>query len=331
MWDRIEVKNYGKSRFKANYWKSVLCAFLISLVAGGTTILSRFNLSDTDIDAGDESMQELTESFNDAEQALSSMPDEDQAIAAAIVFGLIAILIVVFAVIFIVKIFILNPLQVGCYGFFRENAKGFNADLDIIKSGFTNYGHTFVTLLLKDIFQALWTLLFIVPGIIKAYSYRMVPFILRDNPELSATEVITASRKMMDGQKWNMFVFDLSYIGWMLLGAITCGLVNVFWTEPYRQNANAAIYLKLIGEERIEPEVDIPVYPVSSAAAEEPEINLELEPAPEVEPETDLEPNPEIKLELDSTLETEVPEASAEPEAPETPAEPKPFDEPETE
>ena len=58
----------------------------------------------------------------------------------------------------------------------------------------------------------------------------------------------------MDGQKWNMFVFDLSYIGWFLLGCITFGLVNVFWTEPYRQNANAAIYLKLIGEDEAEPE-----------------------------------------------------------------------------
>jgi uncharacterized membrane protein len=68
----------------------------------------------------------------------------------------------------------------------------------------------------------------------------------------------------MNGHKWNTFVFDLSYIGWYLLGCITCGLVNVFWTEPYRQNANAALYLTLIGEkdfeeEKLEPEVVVPI------------------------------------------------------------------------
>ena len=142
----------------------------------------------------------------------------------------------------------------GCYGFFRENAKGQHPDLGVLKTGFAKYGHTFLTLLLRDIFLILWTLLFIIPGIVKSYSYRMVPFILRDNPGLTASQVITRSRKLMDGQKWNMFVFDLSYIGWFLLGCITFGLVNVFWTEPYRQNANAAIYLKLIGEDEAEPE-----------------------------------------------------------------------------
>jgi len=64
-----------------------------------------------------------------------------------------------------------------------------NPDLGILKTGFTKYGHTFITLFLRDLFQILWTLLFIVPGCVKAYSYRMVPFILRDHPELSATEV----------------------------------------------------------------------------------------------------------------------------------------------
>ena len=80
----------------------------------------------------------------------------------------------------------------------------------------------------------------------KAYSYRMVPFILKDNPELSPNEVITKSRKMMDGNKMDVFIFDLSYIGWYLLGIVTFGLVNVFWTSPYHQNANGVIYRRLI-------------------------------------------------------------------------------------
>ena len=65
----------------------------------------------------------------------------------------------------------------------------------------------------------------------------------------------------MNGHKWKTFVFDLSYIGWFLLGCITFGLVNVFWTSPYRQNANAALYLTLIGEKEYREE---PVIPLSS-------------------------------------------------------------------
>ena len=197
MWDRVEVKKYGKARFKANYWKSVLCAFLISLVSGGTSLISRFNLNDSDYeDDGGVTFDE--ETFNDAGQAINSMSDEDMAILGLVAAGVLAVIFIVFAIGFLLKIFVFNPLQVGCYGFFKENAGGVNADLDIIKTGFTRYGHTFITLFVRDLFLILWTLLFIVPGIVKAYSYRMVPFILRDNPELKPTEVITRSRQMMD-------------------------------------------------------------------------------------------------------------------------------------
>ncbi|MBQ1369325.1 MAG: DUF975 family protein [Firmicutes bacterium] len=260
MWDRKEIKLRGKERFKANYWRSVLAAFLISLLAGGSGIASRFSTSTDDEPVDDTTTQEI----QDLAQTVENMPADDQAVAGMIIAGILAALFVICIIGFLLKIFVFNPLQVGCYGFFRENAMNLHPDLGILKSGFTKYGHTFVTLLLRDVFLILWTLLFIVPGLVKSYSYRMVPFILRDNPELSATQVISASRRLMNGHKWKTFVFDLSYIGWFLLGAITFGLVNIFWTEPYRQNANAALYLTLIGEkgfeeEKLAPEVVIPI------------------------------------------------------------------------
>jgi len=73
----------------------------------------------------------------------------------------------------------------------------------------------------------------------------MVPYIIKDNPELSATEVITKSRKMMDGNKWRAFLLDLSFIGWLLLSLITLGIVGLLWTNPYMQNTNAALYQEL--------------------------------------------------------------------------------------
>lgn len=254
MWNRTEIKGIGKIAFKANYWRSVLAAFLVSVLTMGTATMTWSSSSGTDTDdtqgtqnAVDE--QELNDALNEAQNAFNNMTEDDKAVVAAAIAALIGAAILIGIVGFLLKIFVFNPLEVGCYGFFRENAGGRRPDLDILKTGFGRYGHTFVTLFLRDLFLVLWTCLFIVPGLVKAYSYRMVPFILRDNPDMSAREVITASRRLMDGHKWNTFVFDLSYIGWYLLGIITCNLVNIFWTEPYRQNANGALYLKLIGED----------------------------------------------------------------------------------
>ena len=93
----------------------------------------------------------------------------------------------------------------------------------------------------------LWTLLLIVPGIIKAYSYSMVPFILAENPDMPANEVLNRSREMMDGNKMQAFLMDLSFIGWILFGIVTLGLGLIFWTSPYLYSSHAALYLKLKG------------------------------------------------------------------------------------
>ena len=232
MWNRQELKARGKAAFKANYWRSVLCAFLLVILTAGATFSG----------SASSNGQEGTEGF---EQSMQDLQAQDPGAAGLVTAGVLAVFFVTFIICFILKIFIFNPLEVGCFGFFRENIDNQATDLGVIRTGFQNYGHTFITLLLRDIFLCLWACLFIFPAVIKIYSYRMVPFILRDHPELSATEVITWSRKMMDGHKWNTFVLDLSFFGWYILGGLTCGLVNVFWTEPYRQNANAALYLKL--------------------------------------------------------------------------------------
>ena len=140
---------------------------------------------------------------------------------------------------------VFNPLQVGCFRFFYKNIEDPDTKLGIIKEGFGAYGHVFLTLLLRDLFLALWSMLFCIPGIIKMYSYRMVPYIIKDNPELSATEVITRSREMMNGNKGKAFLLDLSFWGWFLLGAVTMGLAFTFWAGPYYESANAALYLEL--------------------------------------------------------------------------------------
>ena len=99
---------------------------------------------------------------------------------------------------------------------------------------------------LVSLFTALWTLLFIIPGIVKGYSYSMTFYILRDHPEMSANDAITESRKMMDGNKWRLFCLDLSFIGWYLLIPLTCGILGLF-VSPYVSAAHAAFYESIKG------------------------------------------------------------------------------------
>lgn len=111
--------------------------------------------------------------------------------------------------------------------------------------GFKNFTNAFLLSLLQSVFVMLWSLLFIVPGIIKAYSYSMSTYILADNPGMAPNDAIKASMQLMQGNKWRLFCLDLSFIGWDLLSALTCGILY-FWVAPYKQAAYAAFYQNLI-------------------------------------------------------------------------------------
>ena len=94
----------------------------------------------------------------------------------------------------------------------------------------------------RDLFTFLWTLLFIIPGIIKSYEYKMVPYLLAEYPDMDRKEVFARSRDMMYGQKWNTFVLDLSFIPWNILSTITFGLVGLFYVSPYQDATYAELY-----------------------------------------------------------------------------------------
>ena len=95
--------------------------------------------------------------------------------------------------------------------------------------------------ILKSVYTFLWTLLFIVPGIVAGYRYAMTSFILAENPELRASEAIARSKEMMDGQKWRMLCLDFSFIGWIILSSFTLG-IGQLWLNPYQRAAQAAFY-----------------------------------------------------------------------------------------
>ena len=144
------------------------------------------------------------------------------------------------------KLLIVYPIEIGKNNFFmgiREEEKTLDSLIFVYKSG--QLKNSIITMFMKGLFQWLWTLLLIIPGIIKSYEYRMIPYILSENPGISRKRAFEISKQMMKGNKWKTFVLDLSFIGWQILSALTIGILGIFYVNPYVQGTNAELYAYL--------------------------------------------------------------------------------------
>ena len=137
----------------------------------------------------------------------------------------------------------------ACWDLFT---KGTLPEAGALFAPFKQYARTVGAVLLVFVYTLLWTLLLVIPGIIKAYSYSMTFYILRENPEMTAGDAITASQKMMDGHKMDLFLLSLSFIGWAILASITFG-IGYLWLIPYIYTAYAAFYETLKKETSVTP------------------------------------------------------------------------------
>ena len=144
----------------------------------------------------------------------------------------------------LLSILLLHPLYIGTRRFFLSNIyKDGKTSLQTLSYAFdTAYGNVVLTMFLKRLFITLWTLLLIVPGIIKTYSYFMVDYILADNPDIDYRRAFDISNKTMNGEKLNVFVLDLSFIPWFLLTIITAGIAGIFYVSPYIEATKARLY-----------------------------------------------------------------------------------------
>lgn len=115
-------------------------------------------------------------------------------------------------------------------------------------SEFHRLGAGIAMQLLRAIYTFLWMLLFIFPGIYAAYGYAMAPYILAENPEMSANEAITKSKELMNGNRWKLFCLEISFIGWILLCALFTLGIGVFWLIPYMEASFAAFYREISAE-----------------------------------------------------------------------------------
>ena len=222
MWTRAELKSRGKVAMRANRVRTIMCAVFLSFAAQGIVF-----------DSTGLTTAEIMNSFSGAE----IIPLTQLLNLAST--GLLLTLIC--------DIFFFNILEVGCRHFFVENARMPAKCGECLYSFRNRYWNTCLVMFLKGLYTFLWTCLFIVPGIVKAYAYRMVPYILADNSNLEYKEVISLSQEMMKGNKWKSFLLDLSFLGWNILSTFTCGILGFVYVYPYIYCTDAELYLKIRG------------------------------------------------------------------------------------
>ena len=135
------------------------------------------------------------------------------------------------------------PLGWGLTVSLLRNHREESVDLENLFDGFRGgrYTRVFCALFLVNLFTFLWTLLLIIPGIMKAFSYALTPYILLDEPELTARQAITRSCEIMQGRRWKLFCLSLSFIGWGILSLLTFG-IGFLWLAPYMNASIAAFY-----------------------------------------------------------------------------------------
>ena len=220
MWNRAELKMRGNMAFKKNYVSAVVVALLMGIF--GTV-------------SGESSARRVSENSDIYSGNLFN---------AEMITGLLAgIATVVILIVLVAKVFVGNLLKMGGYRFFILNQTaqpGIGTLLDGFRSG--HYVNIVLAMFLRDLFTALWSLLLVVPGIVKHYEYLMVSYIIAENPAMDYKEAFQISKQMMDGEKMEAFIMDLSFLGWYLLSAVTCGLLAIFYVNPYVQASFAEMY-----------------------------------------------------------------------------------------
>lgn len=229
MWIRGELKDRAKGVLKLSYWKAFGISLIILIAGGSHSSRNGFNYKRNSYD----------------HDSINVMLDPNIGPDIDILPFNTIVLILLFLSIVCLRIFLGYPLEVGGRKYFVRSTQRefkFNYIVSVFNNG--HYLNVIKTMFTKGVYIFLWTLLLIVPGIVKTYAYRMVPYILSDNPSLDSDRVLELSIKMTDNQKWDIWVLDLSFIGWYLIGSVLLGL-GVFFVHPYMDATNAELYLEL--------------------------------------------------------------------------------------
>lgn len=209
MWTRAQLKENAKQVLRRTYWNAFLVMIIISFLTAGQS--------------GPSLIVRLEDNFG-----MVFSP------RFVVITGFFAIAY---------AFFLVNPLNVGKNYYFLR-AREYNPELSNIFAPFGrgSYLNVVCTMVILEVKIFLWSLLLIIPGIIKSYEYHFVPYILAENPYLSYTRAFEISKDMTDGVKFQIFVLQLSFIGWLLLGGLLCGVGTLF-VNPYIEATMAELYM----------------------------------------------------------------------------------------
>jgi len=236
MWSRAYLKDRAKKVLKVSYWKAFLVSLVIAIV-GGRQGGASFNFN-WNFGGGRNSAFSSTGSFTGADSEI---------IPVAVVFIIIMVIVALFAFLFFLslRVFLGYPLEVGGRRYFVQSAQS-NFDLNNLGYAFhkDKYFDIVKTMFWRGLLNFLWFLLLIIPGVIKMYAYSMVPYILADNPNIGYKRAVELSERMTYGHKFSMWVLDLSFIGWYLLGALAL-FIGILFVMPYENATKGELYLVL--------------------------------------------------------------------------------------
>lgn len=270
MWTRRELKEWAKDALHRNYWKIVLVSAMLMLFGcggGGYSVAAAGGGSDAD----SQSAFHVTRRFGEREHSGSNFWDsgfspmgggfvkgavlEQAGRARDMIWGsghgalwwaaaliIVVVVLAAFVVVLAVDIFLVNPFEVGGMRFMRKSVEDVAQVRELGYAFDHSYKNVVRVMFFKELYIFLWSLLFIIPGIVKMYQYLLVPYLLSEQPDLERDEALRRSREMMAGNKWKAFVLGLSFILWDFLGAMTLGIVTVLYVQPYRHLTHAALY-----------------------------------------------------------------------------------------
>ncbi|NOU67140.1 DUF975 family protein [Paenibacillus sp. LMG 31461] len=229
-WSRKELKNRAKQVLRTTYWKAFLVSLLLAIISGGIPSCSWNSDNGSSLN-----LSNLHTDFGDISDGIG--------VLILIFIIIVAIVIGLFAAAF--NIFVLAPFKVNMHQYFKQASQG-EADLNYLLYVFGKgrYMGAVAGMFWSALLNFLWYLLLIIPGIVKSYAYSMVPYILGDNPTIGRKRAVQLSNQMTRGHKWRMFVLDLSFIGWFLLGTLALG-VGVLFVLPYYNSTKAELYVVL--------------------------------------------------------------------------------------
>ena len=213
--DSATYRMIARDRLHGNWKKSVLAALIAAMLGGLVTGVGM----NFELNIDERVVQNMSTAFK-------------QLLAYLAGFG---------SVLGLAQIIIGGVVRQGYCQFLLKQYDKQNPEMNDLFSQFHRFGDGFCLALLQGLYIVLWTMLFIIPGIIAGYRYAMAPFVLLENPDMTASEAIEASKQMMDGHKMDLFLLDLSFIGWELLCVLSLG-IGYLWLRPYRNAAYAAFF-----------------------------------------------------------------------------------------